>query len=693
MPGRCRTSTPSCSAASASASSPGAVGRAVVDDQDRDASGARRASTRRARSRRPRCSRPRCRSAGSARRSPAHRSARTPSRRPWPTRPTPTIADAFDELGDLYELDGAVVHRVLAYRTAAKAVREAPRLGRGADARGHASRAAGHRQDARRRSSSRCSTRPATIPSADEAAREVPAGADRDDAPARASGPSARACSTTSSAIDSLERCARPPRRSAAQRARASARSSRRACSRRSPSRRRPRSAGAAHRCCRARSRSAEALVARAARAPGRGAACELAGSRAPAGRQRQGPRHRRHRQRPAALAASARRARAIESVGSPGEAGARGAHALGHDGRPAGRRRPTSSATCCSTSPAPRRHNVALREAAVRRGLHVSEYGILDDATGETLRCATRGGGLRARSGCAYIEPELREDRGELEAARATGAAARADRAGATSAATCTATRSPPTGATRSRRWRAAARERGYEYLAITDHSATHGFGNDVSPEQLRRQIEQVHEANARDRRHRAARRQRGRTSCPTARSTTTTSCSRELDWVIASVHTSFAMAEQAMTERMIAAIEHPLVDAIGHPTGPHDRARARPTRSTSTRVFEARRAHGHDARDQRQPRPPRPVRRPRPRRRARRACGSSIDSDAHRTRTLANMRWGVATARRAWLTAADVANTRPWAEFAALRSTAAAEQPRRSSSSRDRASTAARR
>ena len=47
--------------------------------------------------------------------------------RPWPIRPTPTIAALFDELGDLYELDGAVVHRVVAYRNAAKAVREAPR--------------------------------------------------------------------------------------------------------------------------------------------------------------------------------------------------------------------------------------------------------------------------------------------------------------------------------------------------------------------------------------------------------------------------------------------------------------------------------------------------------------------------------------------------------------------------------------
>ena len=61
--------------------------------------------------------------------------------------------------------------------------------------------------------------------------------------------------------------------------------------------------------------------------------------------------------------------------------------------------------------------HNVQLREAAVRKGLHVSEYGILDDETGETLRCATEEE-VYATLGLPYIEPELREGRGELEAA-----------------------------------------------------------------------------------------------------------------------------------------------------------------------------------------------------------------------------------------------------------------------------------
>src|SRR5205823_6716930 len=65
------------------------------------------------------------------------------------------------------------------------------------------------------------------------------------------------------------------------------------------------------------------------------------------------------------------------------------------------------------------KQHNMALRDLAVRRGLHVSEYGVLDDATGQTHRCGTEEE-VYALLGMGYIEPELRENRGELEAALA---------------------------------------------------------------------------------------------------------------------------------------------------------------------------------------------------------------------------------------------------------------------------------
>ena len=127
------------------------------------------------------------------------------------------------------------------------------------------------------------------------------------------------------------------------------------------------------------------------------------------------------------------------------------------------------------------------------------------------------------------------------------------------------------------------AARERGLEYLAITDHSASHGFGNDVSPD-----------AAASSRSRRCTRSTRRSTAIelligteinilPDGSLDYADELLAELDWVIASVHTSFRMAEKAMTDRMVAAIEHPLSTRSATRPGARSRS-ARPTRSTSS-------------------------------------------------------------------------------------------------------------
>jgi len=210
-----------------------------------------------------------------------------------------------------------------------------------------------------------------------------------------------------------------------------------------------------------------------------------------------------------------------------------------------------------------------------------------------------------------------------------------------------------------------AAAREREYEYLAITDHSASHGFGNDVSPTQLRRQIELVHEASAEmpDIELLAGSEVN---ILPDGSLDYEAELLGQLDWVIASVHTAFGMSEQAMTERVIAAIEHPLVDAIGHPTGrlierrepyPIDLDAVFAAAARTRTMLEI---NGNpDRRD---------LSDVHARAAARAGVLILIDSDAHRIGTLQNIRWGVATARRAWLTSQDVANTRPWAELVKL-------------------------
>ena len=305
--------------------------------------------------------------------------------------------------------------------------------------------------------------------------------------------------------------------------------------------------------------------------------------------------------------------------------------------------------------------HNAALRERAVRAGLHVSEYGILDDATQTTEHCATEAE-VYARVGLAYIEPELRENRGELEAAASATLPKLVELSDIRGDLHAHTTASD--GRASIEQMAEAARERGYEYLAITDHSATHGFGDDVSPDQLRRQIELVREADARI---------EGITLLagsevnilPDGSPDYEDELLGQLDWVIASVHTSFGLDRDAMTERMCRAARHPLINAIGHPTGRLVERRAPyeldvdaliATCAASGTLLEINSS---------------PDRRDLDEIHARAAAAAGvqlvINSDAHSTGGLEVLRYGIWTARRAWLTAADVANTLPWPKLAA--------------------------
>lgn len=301
--------------------------------------------------------------------------------------------------------------------------------------------------------------------------------------------------------------------------------------------------------------------------------------------------------------------------------------------------------------------HNVAIREAAVKRGLHVSEYGILDDATGETERFATEEE-VYARLGLPYIPPELRENRGELRLTEVPPLIEQADLRGDLHMHT---TASDGRGSVRE--MAEAARELGLDYIAITDHSASHGFGDAVSPDRLRELIAEVRAVDDE---------LDGITVLAGSEVNIGTDGGldyddellAELDWVVASVHTAF---DHDPTARIVSACEHPLVDVIAHPTGrlieqrpPYaldvDAMIAAAKRTGTLLEINAapRRRDLHDVHA-----------------RAARDAGVLlvIDSDAHGPETLSNTRWGVATARRGWLAAADVANTRAWADLRKLR------------------------
>jgi DNA polymerase (family 10) len=571
------------------------------------------------------------------------------------------IADALEELGDLYELDGAIVHRVVAYRTAAKAVRESSVSVATLARAGRATELPGIGKTLQEKILTLAQT--GTIPSAERLRAKFPPGLV---AITRLPGlgPKRARLLHSELGIDSpqaLREAALGQRLRTVRGLGAKFEEGVLAALEEMASR--PPGSGSGRIVLPRAVEIGESLVAGLMELGGEGTHVQLAGS---VRRQADSVKDLdliATTTRPTALAKSLAELEEIESVSSAGKAGAKArTHSgVGVDLRIAA---PAQLGNLLQHFTGSGAHNAALREAAVRRGLHVSEYGILDDAKGISDTHASETD-VYARLGLAYIEPELRENRGELEAAASPTGLPRLIELGDIRGDLHSHTIASD-GHNTIEEMALAARERGYEYLAITDHSASHGFGNDVSPDQLRRQIELVHEANERVEGIELLAGSEVNI-LPDGSLDYDDELLARLDWVIASVHTSFGMGEQAMTERMIAAIEHPLVDAIGHPTG-RLIGRRDPYAIDLDAVFAAAARTGTMLEINANP-DRRDLSDVHARAAQRAGVRILIDSDAHRTMTLANMRWGIATARRAWLGAAAVANTVPWPEFRVLR------------------------
>ncbi len=309
--------------------------------------------------------------------------------------------------------------------------------------------------------------------------------------------------------------------------------------------------------------------------------------------------------------------------------------------------------------------HNVALREAAVRKGLHVSEYGVLDDATGQTHRCE-REEEVYGLLGLDYIPPELRENRGELEAAAHHTLPALIVAEDLRGDLHCHTTASDGTASIEE--MAQAAREAGYEYLAITDHSASFGFGDEVSPERLREHIERVHALSETEAAGGIKLLAGSEVNIlPDGSLDYDDEVLAGLDWVVASVHSSFAMDSETMTARIVRAIENPLVDVIGHLSGRKIETRP-PYAFDFEAILAAAAATGTLLEINASP-----SRRDLNDVYARAAAAAGIpiviDCDAHRTGGFSAARYGVATARRAWLGPEAVANTKPWSKLEPLR------------------------
>jgi DNA polymerase (family 10) len=593
----------------------------------------------------------------------------------------PAIAEALEELGDLYELDGAIVHRVLAYRNAARAVREAPVSVAELARAGRVTELAGIGATLEQKILALLDT--GRIPAAEKLRAKVPTGL-IEIVRLPGLGPKRARLLHAQLGIDSLDslrEAALAGKLRAVKGLGAKFEASVIEALERMPT-------DSAERSKRLLLPDAlelgQTLAHGLTELGGAGTQVLIAGSARRMADSVKDVDLIAVTRKPVTLAKSLASLPEIESVSSASKSAAKGrTHSgVGVDLRIA---KPSQLGNLMQHFTGSGKHNAALREMAVRKGLHVSEYGIKDDATGTTSTYASEQE-VYARLGLAYIAPELRENRGELAAATTALdiGPGRKRSAGEDDPADSARTGLPELielddirgdlhchtvasdGRNTIEEMALAARARGYEYLAITDHSASHGFGNDVSPEELRLQIEHVRQADASIEGIRILAGSEVNI-LPDGSLDYEDELLRELDWVIASVHTAFGMSEQKLTERMVAAMEHPLIDAIGHPTG-RLIERREPYALDMHALIEAAVRTGTMLEINANPNR-RDLNDVHARAAARAGATIVIDSDAHGSERFAVMRWGVATARRAWLSAADVANTRSWEQFAKLR------------------------
>jgi len=296
------------------------------------------------------------------------------------------------------------------------------------------------------------------------------------------------------------------------------------------------------------------------------------------------------------------------------------------------------------------KQHNVALREDAVRRKLSVSEYGVQDVESKEVFTDRTEEA-LYERLGYAWIPPELRENMGELQAAREGRLPKLVELSEIRGDLHSHSTWSSD-GKNTIEEMAREARRVGRSYLAVTDHSH---YLREGRIEAQNRELEAVQERLGRLRLLKGIEANiRANGSIDVA-----DDLLAERDWVMASVHSGF---DRDLTERVLAAMENPHVDCIGHLTGRKLNRRG-PADVDFERVVEKALETGTFLEINAQP-DRLDLRDAHARLAGEAGVKIVISSDAHQLSALANLEFGVAQARRAWLGPDQILNTRPWGE-----------------------------
>ena len=301
------------------------------------------------------------------------------------------------------------------------------------------------------------------------------------------------------------------------------------------------------------------------------------------------------------------------------------------------------------------KQHNIRVRELAQRKGLKVSEYGVFQEGEDRRVAGATEEDVYRA-VGLPLIPPELREDGGEIEAAldgRLPILVSLEDIRGDLQLHTTWSD-----GAHSLAELAAGVRTKGYQYMAVTDHSRSATVAGGMDEGRVLRMIAEVRSLNEHLKGFRVL------AGCEVdIKGDGTLDFSddllRQLDLVQVSIHSRFKMSREEMTARIVRAVRHPLVHILGHPTGRLIGERAAYELDMEA-VLQAAREAGTAVEINASP--SRLDLNDLHARRARElGIPIVISTDAHTIAHLDFMRFGVSVARRAWLTPEDILNTRP--------------------------------
>ena len=301
--------------------------------------------------------------------------------------------------------------------------------------------------------------------------------------------------------------------------------------------------------------------------------------------------------------------------------------------------------------------HNVAMRTLAVKKKLKVSEYGVFD-ATGAKIAGADEAGVYEA-IGLRWMAPEMREDRGEIEASAADRLPRLVELADLRGDLHMHTTETD--GKSSLEQMAEAAIAAGHAYVAITDHSETLSFVRGMSRDRLRLQRQHIRSV---EEKLGSIRLFAGIEADILADGALDLEDALgELDWVVGSVHQHLRMTKEEMTKRVVRAIESGRMDCLGHPTG-RQLGYREPSAIDMEAVLAAMKRTGvaielncspsrldvdeHTARMARDAGVP-----------------VVLNSDAHGVRELSHQRYGIGIARRAWLSKEHILNTRSAAEI----------------------------